>query len=108
MSTLIVIAHPDPSSLTHAVASRLASTLSAAGEAVEFADLAAEGFDPRFTLADRRSYVVAGEYPGDVVAEMARIDRAARPERRKAVFRASVRPRFPRRTSPSQPPERRL
>ncbi|KAA9089188.1 NAD(P)H-dependent oxidoreductase [Microbacterium radiodurans] len=76
MSTLIVTAHPDPSSLTHAVATRLAEDLSAAHEPVEVADLAAEGFDPRFTLADRRSYVVAGEYPGDVAAEMARIDRA--------------------------------
>ncbi len=74
MSTLIVVAHPDPASLTHEVSRRLADAL--APEPVEVADLAAEGFDPRFTLGDRHSYVAAGEYPDDVAAEMARIERA--------------------------------
>ena len=72
MSSLLVVAHPDPQSFTHHVADRLAAALPA-GEA-EVADLAAEGFDPRFTLADRHAYAVAGEYPADVAAEMARID----------------------------------
>ncbi|MFI8632901.1 NAD(P)H-dependent oxidoreductase [Microbacterium sp. NPDC077663] len=74
MSTLIVIAHPDRTSFTHHVADRLAAALPAGG--VEVADLAAEDFDPRFTLADRHSYLVAGDYPADVAAEMARLDRA--------------------------------
>ncbi|WP_036311474.1 NAD(P)H-dependent oxidoreductase [Microbacterium oleivorans] len=74
MSMLIVVAHPDPSSLTHRVAERLAAALPP--DQVEFADLAAEGFDPRFTLGDRHSYRVAVEYPDDVVAEIARIERA--------------------------------
>lgn len=74
MSTLIVVAHPDPASLTHHVAKRLAATL-APGD-VEVADLAAEGFDPRFSPADRHSYAVASEYPDDVAAEIARIERA--------------------------------
>ncbi|MEU2203753.1 NAD(P)H-dependent oxidoreductase [Microbacterium oleivorans] len=74
MSSLLVVAHPDPQSFTHHVADRLAAALPA-GE-VEIADLTAEGFDPRFTLADRHAYAVAGEYPADVAAEMARIDRA--------------------------------
>ncbi|MCM3694796.1 NAD(P)H-dependent oxidoreductase [Microbacterium oleivorans] len=74
MSTLIVSAHPDPTSFTHRVVERLRAALPP-GE-VEVADLAAEDFDPRFTLADRHSYLVAGDYPADVAAEMARIDRA--------------------------------
>lgn len=74
MSTLIVVAHPDPSSLTHSVARRLAAALPESG--TELADLAAEGFDPRFSLADRHAYEVAGDFPADVAAEIARIDRA--------------------------------
>lgn len=74
MSVLIVAAHPDPASLTHAAARRLADAV--APHDVEIADLAAEGFDPRFTLADRHAYEVAGDYPDDVTAEIARIERA--------------------------------
>ncbi|WP_065572136.1 NAD(P)H-dependent oxidoreductase [Microbacterium oleivorans] len=74
MSSLIVVAHPDPTSLTHEVASRLAAALPD-GE-VEMADLAAEGFDPRFTLADRHSFLAGGDYPDDVAAEIARVERA--------------------------------
>ncbi|CAL4861178.1 NAD(P)H-dependent oxidoreductase [Microbacterium sp. MM2322] len=74
MSTLIVVAHPDPTSLTHSVAERLVGALPS--DQVELADLAAEGFDPRFTLADRHSFRVAGEYPDDVAGEIARVERA--------------------------------
>lgn len=41
---------------------------------VEVADLAAEGFDPRFTLADRHTYRVGGDYAPDVHAEQLRLD----------------------------------
>lgn len=70
--------HPDPDSLTHHLAQRLATELrSTSGPAdVELADLAAEGFDPRYTLADRHTYRVGGDYTPDVAAEQERLDRA--------------------------------
>ncbi|MGN6409391.1 MAG: NAD(P)H-dependent oxidoreductase [Curtobacterium sp.] len=75
MPTLIVTAHPDPDSLTHHVAARLRAALPAGS--VESADLAAEGFDPRFTLADRHTYRTGTDTAGDVIAEQRRIDRAS-------------------------------
>jgi NAD(P)H dehydrogenase (quinone) len=72
--TLIVTAHPDPDSLTHHLAARLRDALPAG--TVETADLAAEGFDPRFTLADRQTYRTGTDALADVVAEQQRIDRA--------------------------------
>ncbi|MDR6572219.1 NAD(P)H dehydrogenase (quinone) [Curtobacterium sp. 320] len=74
MPTLIVTAHPDPDSLTHHVAQRLRGALPEG--TAEIADLAAEGFDPRFTLADRHTYRTGEDAPTDVVAEQRRIDRA--------------------------------
>ncbi|ROR36942.1 NAD(P)H dehydrogenase (quinone) [Curtobacterium sp. JUb34] len=74
MPTLIVTAHPDTDSLTHHLAARLRDALPAG--TVETADLAAEGFDPRFTLADRHTYRTGTDAPADVVAEQQRIDRA--------------------------------
>ncbi len=78
MHTLIVVAHPNPASLTHAVAGRLAEGLASVEGAntFELADLAAEGFDPRFTLPDRALAQGSGEVPADVAAEHARLDRA--------------------------------
>ncbi|SOE50403.1 NAD(P)H-dependent oxidoreductase [Orrella dioscoreae] len=78
MHTLIVVAHPNPSSLTHAIARRVAQgiTASNAGHTTEFADLAAEGFDPRFSLADQALFLKQAAPPADVAAEHARIDRA--------------------------------
>lgn len=74
MPTLIVTAHPDPDSLTLHLARRLRDALPAGS--TELADLAAEGFDPRFTLADRQTYRTGADTPPDVVAEQQRIDRA--------------------------------
>ena len=71
--TLVVLAHPDPQSLTHAVAGRLAAALE---PSVEVADLAAEGFDPRFSLDDRRVYRQGTGFPDDVAREQRRLDRA--------------------------------
>ncbi|VFR43221.1 NAD(P)H oxidoreductase YRKL @ Putative NADPH-quinone reductase (modulator of drug activity B) @ Flavodoxin 2 [plant metagenome] len=78
MHTLIVVAHPNPSSLTHAIARRVAQgiTASNAGHTTEIADLAAEGFDPRFSLADQALFLKQAAPPADVAAEHARIDRA--------------------------------
>ncbi|MVA76630.1 flavodoxin family protein [Auraticoccus sp. F435] len=74
MHTLVVVANPDPRSLTHAVARELAAALPPGS--VEVADLAEEGFDPRFTLADRRAYSADGSLPPDVLREHRRLDRA--------------------------------
>ncbi len=59
MHALVVVAHPDPNSLTHAVAARLAQAVSAgvSGHSVEIADLMAEGFDPRFTATDHAAHL---------------------------------------------------
>ncbi|GFH64950.1 NAD(P)H dehydrogenase [Streptomyces sp. TSRI0384-2] len=72
--TLVVIAHPDPGSLTHHVSQRLGAALRPG--AVEVADLHREGFDPRFTPADRRAYREGGGHPPDVLREQQRLDRA--------------------------------
>jgi 2-polyprenyl-6-methoxyphenol hydroxylase-like FAD-dependent oxidoreductase/putative NADPH-quinone reductase len=74
VNTLIVTAHPDPDSLTHEIARQLAEAIRPSP--VDVADLAAEGFDPRFTLADRHTYRVGGDFPADVVAEQRRLDAA--------------------------------
>jgi len=78
MRSLIVFAHADPASLTHAVATRIAEgVLSAdAANVVEMADLSAEGFDPRFGAADLALFRRQAGPPPDVLAEQARIDRA--------------------------------
>lgn len=70
--TLLVTAHPDPGSLTHYIAERLSTALRPG--AVEAADLHQEGFDPRFTSADRRAYQEGGGHPPDVVREQQRLD----------------------------------
>jgi NAD(P)H dehydrogenase (quinone) len=72
MTALIVTAHPDPDSLTHDVARRLASALGGSG--VTTAHLAQEGFDPVFGMADRRAYANDSAAPTDVLAEQARLD----------------------------------
>ncbi|HSX65733.1 MAG TPA: NAD(P)H-dependent oxidoreductase [Pseudoxanthomonas sp.] len=78
MHALIVTAHPDPESLSHAIAARIGEgvSLSGPGNSYEIADLAAEGFDPRFTTADLAVHRTHAPPPADVVAEQARIDRA--------------------------------
>ena len=78
MHALIVIAHPNPKSLTHSVAAHVAEGLSLSdpGHSFEVADLAAESFDPRFTGADLALHLREALPPADVAAEQARIDRA--------------------------------
>ena len=76
MHALVVIAHPDPGSLTHAVAARLAEGVSGSGHSVEIADLMAEGFDPRFSATDHAVHLKQAAPTADVLAEQARIDRA--------------------------------
>ena len=76
MHALVVVAHPLRSSATHAVAASFAAGVQAAGHTAEVADLAAEGFDPRFTAHDVAVHRERRTPSGDVLAEQARIDRA--------------------------------
>lgn len=74
MSTLIVIAHPDPESLTHQAAHRVRELVGPESSIV--ADLALEGFDPRFTALDREDYLTRSRSDAAVRAEQERVDRA--------------------------------
>lgn len=76
MHALVVVAHPDPASLSQAVTQALADGVAAAGHSVEIADLAREGFDPRFTLNDLAAHRREIAQPADIAFEQARIDRA--------------------------------
>src|SRR5690606_30936199 len=78
MHALIVVAHPDQSSHTQAVARKVAQGLAAADarHTVEIADLAAEGFDPRFTGSDMALFHKTAEPPVDIIAEHARLEHA--------------------------------
>ncbi|KMW60750.1 NAD(P)H oxidoreductase YRKL [Candidatus Rhodobacter oscarellae] len=75
MHVLTVLDHPDPNSFSAAAAERFMAGARAAGHTTELADLNAEGFDPRWTLADIRGEAT-GETPPDVARERDRIDRA--------------------------------
>jgi NAD(P)H dehydrogenase (quinone) len=77
MHALIVVSHPVPRSFTHQFAARVAQAVREdRGHTAEVADLAAEGFDPRFTGGDLALYGRRAPPPPDVAAEQARIDRA--------------------------------
>lgn len=76
MTTLVVVSHSDPESLTHHVAHTTADAIRAGGGEVEFADLATENFDPRFSDADLDLYRGLGVTAADVTVEQNRIDRA--------------------------------
>ncbi|MDF7649605.1 NAD(P)H-dependent oxidoreductase [Pantoea sp. Acro-805] len=77
MHTLIVTAHPDSHSHTHAVVTQLAAGITTSGlHSVEIADLAAEQFDPRFNQADFDQFKLGTVSPADVLAEQQRLNRA--------------------------------
>ncbi len=78
MASLVVVAHPDRDSLTQHVARAAFDAIRDTGGDVEFADLAAEDFDPRFTGADLNLYRGRGGVPADIVVEQERVDRADR------------------------------
>ncbi|MCA0929219.1 NAD(P)H-dependent oxidoreductase [Ruegeria profundi] len=75
MHVLTVLDHPNPASFSSAVARHFMDGATAAGHTVELADLHAEGFDPRWSMADIEpdGHMSA---PPDVVAEQDRIARA--------------------------------
>lgn len=78
MHALIVVSHPSPGSLTHAVAARIAEGIASSDPAhsFEIADLAAEAFDPRFTATDIAIHLREATPSPDIIAEQERIDRA--------------------------------
>ena len=77
MHALIVVAHPVADSLTHRVAAHIGDGVAEPGHghSHEIADLAAEGFDPRFTAQDVAVHRKQGLPAADIVSEQARIDR---------------------------------
>jgi NAD(P)H dehydrogenase (quinone) len=77
MHALIVTAHPLSTSLTGTIAAEVAAGIQADEDhSVEIADLAAEGFDPRFSAIDGAVHLRRAAIPADVAREQARIDRA--------------------------------
>lgn len=76
MHALIVVAHPDANSLTHKIAASVADGVAASGNSFEIADLAAEGFDPRFNASDIATFQGRAPAADDIAAEQARIDRS--------------------------------
>jgi NAD(P)H dehydrogenase (quinone) len=76
MHALIVLAHPKPGSFSHRVARHVAQGIGQAGHSFDIADLAAEGFDPRFTEHDHAAHLQRIPPSLDVVREQRRIDRA--------------------------------
>ena len=73
MSTLIVTANPNESSLTHYAAKELGERL---GLDVTTAHLAQEGFDPRWTVQDSLVYNHDAEYSEDLKFEQKRVEAA--------------------------------
>jgi len=75
MHVLTVIDHPNPNSFSAALAQKFIQGATAAGHSTEIADLHAEGFDPRWTMADERANG-GSKPPADVLQEHNRISRA--------------------------------
>ena len=76
MHALVVVAHPEPGSFSHRVARQVADGIARAGHTSEIADLAAEGFDPRFTAHDHAVHKDLLPPSPDVLREQQRIDGA--------------------------------
>ncbi|MBO9547564.1 NAD(P)H-dependent oxidoreductase [Caulobacter sp.] len=76
MHALVVLSHPVPGSLTHAVAEAVSEGVSGQGHTFEIADLAAEGFDAAFAASDIDAHLRRAAPSAAVLAEQARLDRA--------------------------------
>lgn len=75
MHVLTVLDHPNSTSFSAAVAQKFMDGAEAAGHTVELADLHAEGFDPRWTMADINAERLKTTLP-EVAKEQDRIARA--------------------------------
>jgi len=78
MHALIVVANPNPKSLTHGVAGQIADGIcqNNPDNTVEIADLGAEKFDPSTTLDDIRVLHGQADPTPKIIAEQNRINRA--------------------------------
>ncbi len=75
MHVLTILDHPNPASFCAAVAQQFNAGAAAAGHSVELGDLHAEGFDPRWSIADTERDE-GSNTPKDILTEQARIERA--------------------------------
>lgn len=78
MHSTIIVAHPEREALTQKIARTIAAGITAGspGASVELVDLAAGGFDPRYTAADNAVHLRQAPVPADVAAEQARLQRS--------------------------------
>ncbi|GAB6042944.1 NAD(P)H-dependent oxidoreductase [Endothiovibrio diazotrophicus] len=70
MKCLVVITHPLPASLCHALSRRVVATLEAQGHEVAVEELYAQGFQPALDATERRSYY-DGPYRAEAVTDEA-------------------------------------
>lgn len=75
MHVLTILDHPDKNSFSAAIAREFCAGAETAGHTTELADLHAENFDPRWSLADIEGDR-SGDVPEDIRAEQDRIERA--------------------------------
>lgn len=73
MRCLVVIAHPLPQSLCHALAAEAIRTLEAGGHEVVVEDLCAAGFAPGLSAAERASYYAPPYDTAAIAGEVARL-----------------------------------
>ncbi|MEP3244633.1 MAG: NAD(P)H-dependent oxidoreductase [Sneathiella sp.] len=78
MHALIVTANPNPKSLTHGVAQKIADSVLRTNQdhTVEIADLAAENFDPCYKIEDMHAFHGDAKSGSEILAEQHRVDRA--------------------------------
>jgi len=73
MNILAVLAHPNRTSFTGALLDEFVTAAESAGHRIDMLDLYAEGFDPRYNLADVEVYAGTAEPSDDVAAQQKRI-----------------------------------
>lgn len=75
MHVLTLLDHPDPNSFSSVVAREFCAGAESVGHSTELADLHAERFDPRWSMADIDGDA-SGQVPADIRTEQERIGRA--------------------------------
>ncbi len=75
MQVLVVYAHPNPGSFSHALLESFTDGLKEGGHSFEIVDLYAIDFDPRMRLEDFAQFA-GGEMPEDVLEQQEKIARA--------------------------------
>ncbi|MBK5344131.1 NAD(P)H-dependent oxidoreductase [Pseudomonas sp. TH49] len=73
---LVIVTHPVPGSLSHAIADHIGEVLVRQDIEVEIADLHAEGFSPAMTAGDVMLYRGAGDIAPEITREQARVHQA--------------------------------